>query len=116
MKNTYLLHKRIIEDVKQNKYPWQIIGEKCEEFKSINHLIDNGWLSGVQDKYGLAVTNLSTNDNTEKYIEIINIELINRNPIIKLINKIPPVAKFVGWVITTLIAIAAVLITYFKPC
>lgn len=88
MKDTYKNHKRIIKEIKNGTYPEQVECEKCEDSETLNYLIDNGYLKGIRDKWGLIIDDISTTELTNLYLEEISRELSIRNPFKKFINLV----------------------------
>jgi len=79
MKDTYKRHKRIINEVKTGQIPESITCEEYEDSDSIKYLIDNDYLNGIRDQWGLVIANISTTDTTDLYLEKIKKELKERS-------------------------------------
>lgn len=88
MKDTYKNHKRIIKEIKSGIYPEQIECEKHKDSKALNYLVDNSYLNGIRDKWGLIIADISTTELTNLYLEKIDSELSVRNPFKKFIKII----------------------------
>ena len=79
MQDTYKRHKRIINEVKMGQFPESITCEEHKESELINYLINEGYLKGIRDQWGLVIANISTTETTDLYLEKIKKELKERS-------------------------------------